>query len=280
MVLSPSFTSHRGPCFRKVPAKDGIRYMFFFALRSGLGVWTVLPVPLLSAQATAELSKKSENTTWFSCVFFCRYLPLSSFAVRVGVGYTPWFSGNVLDGKVHSEKELKCHMVSWEVSAYNGRRRRLWVWKLTHMFFLRRLLFRRSNHKKELKRQHGFWALGPKRILCIGEQRVVEWCHRPGRPFVSQCKLGTFGQGVRFHVPVLRFLLPTYPLDVFFGLSNCTPRTFPENHVAFQVFFPKQFYCRGSQCCLKRVRLGWDAVSASLVLSLSCSGLVSQWVDF
>ena len=35
-------------------------------------------------------------------------------------------------------------------------------------------------------------------------------------------------------------------------------------------FFPKQFYCWGSQCCLRCVRLGWDAVSASLVLSLCC----------
>ena len=35
-------------------------------------------------------------------------------------------------------------------------------------------------------------------------------------------------------------------------------------------FFPKQFYCWGSQCCLKCVCLGWDAVSGSLVLCLSC----------
>ena len=33
---------------------------------------------------------------------------------------------------------------------------------------------------------------------------------------------------------------------------------------------PQTVYCWGSQCCLKCVRLGWDAVSASLVLSFSC----------
>ena len=36
-------------------------------------------------------------------------------------------------------------------------------------------------------------------------------------------------------------------------------------------FFTKQFYCWGSQCCLKCVRLGWDAVSASIFFCLrSC----------
>ena len=34
--------------------------------------------------------------------------------------------------------------------------------------------------------------------------------------------------------------------------------------------FPQTVYCWGSQCCLKCVRLGWDAVSASLVSSSSC----------
>ena len=34
--------------------------------------------------------------------------------------------------------------------------------------------------------------------------------------------------------------------------------------------FPQTVYCWGSQCCLKCVRLGWDAVSASLVLACSC----------
>ena len=37
------------------------------------------------------------------------------------------------------------------------------------------------------------------------------------------------------------------------------------------LFFPKQFYCWGSQCCLKCVRLGWGAVSASLGLSPNLS---------
>ena len=36
------------------------------------------------------------------------------------------------------------------------------------------------------------------------------------------------------------------------------------------VFFPQTVYCWGSQCCLKCVRLDWDAVSASLVSSSSC----------
>ena len=54
--------------------------------------------------------------------------------------------------------------------------------------------------------------------------------------------------------------------------------------VRLEISFPKQFYCCGSQCCLKCVRLGCDAVSASMVLSLSCLGsclpvsqLVSAW---
>ena len=34
--------------------------------------------------------------------------------------------------------------------------------------------------------------------------------------------------------------------------------------------FPQTVYCWGSQCCLKCVCLGWDAVSASLVSSSSC----------
>ena len=42
--------------------------------------------------------------------------------------------------------------------------------------------------------------------------------------------------------------------------------------VRLEMFFPKQFYCCGSQCCLKCVRLGCDAVSASIVLSSSCLG--------
>ena len=42
--------------------------------------------------------------------------------------------------------------------------------------------------------------------------------------------------------------------------------------VRLEISFPKQFYCCGSQCCLKCVRLGCDAVSASMVLSLSCLG--------
>ena len=41
--------------------------------------------------------------------------------------------------------------------------------------------------------------------------------------------------------------------------------------------FPQTVYCWGSQCCLKCVRLGRDAVSASLVLSFSLS-LVSGLV--
>ena len=61
-------------------------------------------------------------------------------------------------------------------------------------------------------------------------------------------------------------------------------------------FFPQTVYCCGSQCCLKCVRLGWGAVSASLGLSpnvspislclspwLGCcvrrTGLVSQFVS-
>ncbi len=41
------------------------------------------------------------------------------------------------------------------------------------------------------------------------------------------------------------------------------------------LFFPQTVYCWGSQCCLKCVRLGWGAVSASLGLSPAClpSGL-------
>ena len=62
------------------------------------------------------------------------------------------------------------------------------------------------------------------------------------------------------------------------------------------MFFPQTVYCWGSQCCLKCVRLGWGAVSASLGLSpnlspiwlclspwLGCcvrlAGLVSQFVS-
>ena len=40
-------------------------------------------------------------------------------------------------------------------------------------------------------------------------------------------------------------------------------------HVVY-IFFPQTVYCWGSQCCLKCARLGWDAVSASLVLACSC----------
>ena len=36
------------------------------------------------------------------------------------------------------------------------------------------------------------------------------------------------------------------------------------------IFFPQTVSCWGSQCCLKCVRFGWDAVSASLVSSSSC----------
>ena len=38
-------------------------------------------------------------------------------------------------------------------------------------------------------------------------------------------------------------------------------------HPLSPFFFPQTVYCWGSQCCLKRVRLGWGAVSASLGLS-------------
>ena len=38
----------------------------------------------------------------------------------------------------------------------------------------------------------------------------------------------------------------------------------------YYTIFPQTVYCWGSQCCLKCVRLGWDAVSASLVLACSC----------
>ena len=41
--------------------------------------------------------------------------------------------------------------------------------------------------------------------------------------------------------------------------------------MSWWIFFPKQFYCWGSQCCLKCVRLGWGAVSASLGLSPNLS---------
>ena len=47
----------------------------------------------------------------------------------------------------------------------------------------------------------------------------------------------------------------------------------------YRSFFPKQFYCWGSQCCLKCVRLGWGAVSASLGLSPGLSpNLSPAWL--
>ena len=59
--------------------------------------------------------------------------------------------------------------------------------------------------------EHGSEHFGSKRIPRIAEQRVVEWCQRPGHAFVSQCRGGALGQGVRFHVPPICFLPPTDP---------------------------------------------------------------------
>ena len=60
-------------------------------------------------------------------------------------------------------------------------------------------------------------------------------------------------------------LAASFPITVF-----SWPKNGPVPMKQPRGFFPQTVYCWGSQCCLKCVRLGWDAVSASLVLSSSC----------
>ena len=60
------------------------------------------------------------------------------------------------------------------------------------------------------------------------------------------------------------------PSPEFFGRWFLPFIRLPEQTSSEYILIPQTVYCWCSQCCLKCVRLGWDAVSASLVLACSC----------
>ena len=81
--------------------------------------------------------------------------------------------------------------------------------------------------------------------------------------FVSQfCLPICFASGFVFH-------LGWGAVSASLGLSSVLSPNLSAIWLCLPVF-PQTVYCWGSQCCLKCVRLGWDAVSASLVSSSSC----------
>ena len=88
---------------------------------------------------------------------------------------------------------------------------------------------------------------------------IVRWCSHPDRrsPRVPKYREKTPKLIVPFH--------SIWPKHYIENHRNATKNLPNKMHI-----FPQTVYCWGSQCCLKCVRLGWDAVSASLVSSSSC----------